>query len=73
MRCRAIGAYKEPVPVEGKGYKSMINLPVWKSDPQLCRIEENPFSHHRKNTSDTAFSCSYVPIRDIAVKHAIEE
>jgi hypothetical protein len=59
--------------VEAKGYKSMINLPVWKSALPLCRIEKNQSSRQRKNTSDTVISGYRVPIRDIAVKHAIEE
>jgi hypothetical protein len=59
--------------VEGKGYKSLINLPVWKSALPFCPIDKNLSSPQRKNTLNTVVSKNDIPIRDIAVKHAIEE
>jgi hypothetical protein len=62
-----------PAPVEERGYKKVIKLPDWKSAKPDNRIREKQTRLHRKNTCNTVISGHGVPIRDIAVKSAIEK
>jgi hypothetical protein len=51
----------------------MINLPDWLSAlPPVC-TDQNLRGWHGKNTGIPVFSGQYTPIRDIAVKNAIEK